>query len=162
FFAVNTLAGLRVEDPAVFDATHARVLRWVGDGQVAGLRIDHPDGLVDPHGYLSRLGSAAPATPVWVEKILEPGEALPTSWPVAGTTGYDAMTELTQVLVDPSAEDAFTTTYRELTGDTRTLAEHVAAAKDFVCGTLFGTEFTRLADLFADTCARHGHDRVVD
>lgn len=161
FFAVNTLAGLRVEDPSVFDATHTRVLQWVADGQVAGLRVDHPDGLVDPRGYLQRLRSAAPDTGIWVEKILEPGEDLPTSWPISGTTGYDAMTELTQVLVDPAAERAFTETYRELTGDSRSIEEHVAEAKDFVCRTLFGTEFTRLAGLLADVTESFDATQVV-
>ncbi|MFW6598877.1 malto-oligosyltrehalose synthase [Propionibacteriaceae bacterium Y2011] len=162
FFAVNGLAGLRVEDPEVFDATHARVLRWLAEDRIVGLRIDHPDGLVDPGGYLARLRSHAPDSWLVVEKILEPGEQLPADWPVGGTTGYDAMTELTQVLVDPTAADAFTTTYGELTGDTRSVAEHVVAAKDFVCRTLFGTEFTRLAGLLPEATAAYGSERVID
>ncbi len=76
FFAVTTLAGVRVEDPAVFDATHDRSPDWVADG-VVGLRIDHPDGLVDPAEYLDRLGALAPDAWITVEKILEPGEELP-------------------------------------------------------------------------------------
>ena len=81
FFAVSDLAGLRVEDPAVFAATHAEVLRWVAAGDVDGIRVDHPDGLRDPDGYLRRLRDAAPAAWLVVEKILEYGERLP-DWPV--------------------------------------------------------------------------------
>ena len=83
FFAETDLASLRVEDPAVFDATHAEILRWVSDYGVTGLRIDHPDGLVDPGGYLDRLAAAAPSCWITVEKITEPGEQLPQPgrWP---------------------------------------------------------------------------------
>ena len=93
FFAITTLAGVRQEDPAVFDATHSQVQRWI-DAGIDGLRIDHPDGLVDPAGYLVRLRSIAPNAWITVEKILETGEVLPARWPVSGTTGYDAMREV--------------------------------------------------------------------
>ncbi len=107
FFDVTTLAGVRVELPEVFDATHDEVLRWVAEGDVQGLRVDHPDGLADPGGYARRLVERS-GTWVVVEKILEPGEALPASWQVAGTTGYDALREVCGVFVDRSAEAAFT------------------------------------------------------
>ncbi|OZB46850.1 MAG: malto-oligosyltrehalose synthase, partial [Cellulomonas sp. 14-74-6] len=55
FFDVDTLVAVRVEDPAVFDATHALVLQLLREGTIDGLRIDHPDGLADPAGYLERL-----------------------------------------------------------------------------------------------------------
>jgi (1->4)-alpha-D-glucan 1-alpha-D-glucosylmutase len=159
FFAVTTLAGLRVEDPAVFEATHREVLRWVGAGQVAGLRIDHPDGLADPLGYLRRLRSAAPDTWMLVEKILEPGEALPASWPVAGTTGYDALAEAGGVLVDRAAESQFDMLYRTLTGDDRSFAEHVAAGKRLVVSTILHAEVGRLARL---TGTRHAEDALAE
>ena len=87
FFAVTTLAGVRIEDPSVYAATHALPLEWVADG-VVGLRIDHPDGLVDPGEYLARLAADAPGAWITVEKILEPGEDLPRGrWPAPpGTT----------------------------------------------------------------------------
>ncbi|GLZ36398.1 malto-oligosyltrehalose synthase [Actinokineospora sp. NBRC 105648] len=107
FFDVTTLAGVRVEDPEVFDATHDEVLRWVAEGDVQGLRVDHPDGLADPGGYAVRLAERAGCWIV-VEKILEPGEALPESWPVAGTTGYDALREVCGVFVDSVAEGPIT------------------------------------------------------
>ncbi|MXS76271.1 malto-oligosyltrehalose synthase [Microbacterium sp. CSI-V] len=112
FFAVTTLAGVRVERPEVFDATHAEILRWVREGLADGLRVDHPDGLVDPGGYLDRLATALrdaggeDAGYVLVEKILEHGEALPSWWRTAGTTGYDALAEIDRVLTDPAGEAA--------------------------------------------------------
>ncbi|HEY2984515.1 MAG TPA: malto-oligosyltrehalose synthase [Jatrophihabitantaceae bacterium] len=148
FFAVPTLAGLRVEDPAVFDATHREVLRLVGDG-VAGLRIDHPDGLADPLGYLSRLRAAVPDAWLTVEKILEPGESLPRSWPVSGTTGYDALAEVNALFVDPSAEAALSDLYRSLTGDQLSFDQHVEAGKRLVATTILRPEVRRLAGLCA-------------
>jgi (1->4)-alpha-D-glucan 1-alpha-D-glucosylmutase len=148
FFAVPTLAGLRVEDPAVFEATHREVLRLVGDG-VSGLRIDHPDGLADPLGYLSRLRAAVPDTWLTVEKVLEPGEQLPATWPVSGTTGYDALAEVTALLVDPSAETALSDLYRSLTGDQLSFAQHAEAGKRLVATTILRPEVRRLAGLCA-------------
>jgi len=147
FFAVTTLAGLRVEDPAVFDATHREVLRWVREDGVAGVRVDHPDGLADPLGYLECLHEAVSTAWLLVEKILEPGEALPRSWPVAGTTGYDALAEVTGVLIDPSVEAGLDAIYRELTGDGRSFYEHVQAGKRLVATTILRAEVLRLARL---------------
>jgi (1->4)-alpha-D-glucan 1-alpha-D-glucosylmutase len=107
FFDITSLAAVRVEDPAVFEATHAEVLRWVAAGEVDGLRIDHPDGLADPGGYFRRLRSRADCWLV-VEKILAAGEPLPASWPVHGTTGYDALREVCGVFVDPAGEAVLT------------------------------------------------------
>jgi (1->4)-alpha-D-glucan 1-alpha-D-glucosylmutase len=104
FFAVNTLAGVRVEDPEVFAATHREIGRWSADGLVDGLRVDHPDGLRDPRGYLDELARLSGGAYVLVEKILEPGEDLPPSWATAGTTGYDALGAIDRVLVDPAGE----------------------------------------------------------
>src|SRR5271165_4515408 len=87
FFDVTSLIGVRVEDPAVFDATHALIIRLVSEGLVDGLRADHPDGLADPRGYLRRLAAASGGVWVVAEKILEAGELLPGDWPCAGTTG---------------------------------------------------------------------------
>ena len=115
FFAVNDLAGLRVEDPAVFDAVHREVLRWYAAGDLAGIRVDHPDGLRDPTGYFVRLADRAPDAWLVAEKILEPGEDLP-DWPVAGTTGYDALREVCGLFIDPAGEAAFTRLNGELVG----------------------------------------------
>jgi (1->4)-alpha-D-glucan 1-alpha-D-glucosylmutase len=147
FFAETELASLRVEDPAIFDATHAEILRWVSDYGVTGLRIDHPDGLVDPGGYLARLATAVPDCWITVEKITEPGERLPSAWPVAGMTGYDALYEVNALLLDPAAEDAMTQLYVELTGDDRDFEQQIADGKRMVVTTIMQAEVCRLARL---------------
>ncbi|WP_129662690.1 malto-oligosyltrehalose synthase [Phytoactinopolyspora endophytica] len=150
FFAVTTLAGVRVEDPDVAAATHARIIRWVGDDAVAGVRVDHPDGLADPTGYLAWLRDTAPDVWLIVEKILEPGEDLPLEWPADGTTGYDALAEVSPLFVDPAAEPRLDRLYRELTSDPRDFAAHVEAGKRHVATTILRAEFRRLARLTPD------------
>ncbi|CEA08844.1 Maltooligosyl trehalose synthase [Arthrobacter saudimassiliensis] len=124
FFGVNTLAGIRVEEPEVFEQAHAEVRRWFEAGLVDGLRIDHPDGLADPGGYLEQLQKLTGGAYVLVEKILEPGEALPAGWETAGTTGYDALAAVDRLFVDPAAEQALTAVapardYRRMIHDTK-------------------------------------------
>jgi (1->4)-alpha-D-glucan 1-alpha-D-glucosylmutase len=147
FFAVSELAGLRVEDPAVFRDTHAEILRWAASGALAGIRVDHPDGLRDPAGYLARLADSAPGIWLVVEKILEAAgddaaaEELP-EWPVDGTTGYDSLREVCGVFLDPGAADAFPSTeswpaaaYRgKLDAATRLLATEVTRLTRLVAG----------------------------
>jgi (1->4)-alpha-D-glucan 1-alpha-D-glucosylmutase len=147
FFAITDLAGLRVEDAAVHDATHHQILRWVRELGVAGLRVDHPDGLAEPGEYLDRLVASAPEVWVAVEKILQVDEELPASWPVAGTTGYDALGQVNALLVDPKAEPDIDRIYRELTGDEADWSEHAAAGKRHVATTILQAEFRRLARL---------------
>ena len=104
FFTITTLAGVRVEQPWVFAESHREIGRWFAEGLVDGLRVDHPDGLLDPGGYLEDLARLTGGAYVLVEKILEPGEGLPTSWATAGTTGYDALALIDRVLVDPGGQ----------------------------------------------------------
>ncbi|OBB05876.1 malto-oligosyltrehalose synthase [Mycobacteriaceae bacterium 1482268.1] len=109
FFSITSLAGLRQEDRAVFDATHVEVKRWFDEGLVDGVRIDHPDGLSDPAGYLTWLREiTGPHAWIVVEKILAVDEPLDLSLPVAGTTGYDALREIGGVFVDPAGITALT------------------------------------------------------
>ncbi|HJT03347.1 MAG TPA: malto-oligosyltrehalose synthase [Pseudonocardiaceae bacterium] len=147
FFAVSDLAAVRAEDPEVFDATHREVLRWVADGDVDGLRVDHPDGLTDPEGYLHRLRARATDTWIVVEKILEPGEELPRSWPVAGTTGYDALAEVDGVLIDPAGAGVFTALDTELAGAQTSWPQLVHDCKLDVATGMLGSELRRLAGL---------------
>ena len=146
FFAITTLAGVRVEDPQVFSATHALIRGWCEAG-IAGLRIDHPDGLRDPLGYLHWLRSFASQQWITVEKILESGEELPKTWPVAGTTGYDAMREVNGVFIDHDHGPEFTALYQGLTGDQRTIGDHIEAGKRLVVNTLLLAEVRRMAAL---------------
>ncbi|MDO9457895.1 malto-oligosyltrehalose synthase [Nocardioides sp.] len=125
FFAVNTLAGIRVEEPWVFDESHVEIARWFAEGLVDGLRVDHPDGLRAPEAYLRDLAGLTGGAYVLVEKILEPGEDLPTSWATAGTTGYDVLGLVDRLLTDPAAEHALPGSdvdYVEMVHDTKRAA----------------------------------------
>jgi len=146
FFAIVDLAGLRVEDPEVFDATHKEILRWYDEGAVQGIRIDHPDGLRDPGAYLQRLHDRAPDAWLVVEKILEPEEEMP-HWPVAGTTGYDAMAEVCGAFVDTTTEAFFDTLDHHLTGASTSWQDLVHQTKLTVATTLLATELARMARL---------------
>ena len=145
FFDIGDLGGVRVEDPGVFEATHAKILELVADRSLDGLRIDHPDGLANPREYLDRLRGHG-ATRVWVEKILEPGERL-RDWPVEGTTGYEFANDVTALFVDPAGEEPMTGLYRDLTGETRSFPEIAHEAKLEVARTTFAQEFDRLRAL---------------
>ena len=147
FFDVTTLAGVRVEDPAVFDATHALVLEQLHAGEVDGLRIDHPDGLADPAGYLARLAEATGDAWVVVEKILGPGEPLPAEWRTAGTTGYDVLNRVLGLFVDPAGERPLTALWESLTGDPSTYADVVDDAKHLVLAHVLPAEVNRLVDV---------------
>jgi (1->4)-alpha-D-glucan 1-alpha-D-glucosylmutase len=114
FFDITSLIGIRVEDPAVFDATHQVITRLVAEGLVDGLRVDHPDGLADPRGYLRRLAAATGGAWVVVEKILQAGERLPDDWPCAGTTGYDALRLVDGLFVDPAGADPLSAEYHRV------------------------------------------------
>ncbi|WP_406441923.1 malto-oligosyltrehalose synthase [Streptomyces sp. NBC_00631] len=112
FFSISELIGVRVEDPEVFEATHAKILQLLHEGVVDGLRVDHPDGLADPDGYLARLHEATGGRWTVVEKILADGEQLPAGWPVAGTTGYDALRQVDGLFTDPAGAGELLGQYR--------------------------------------------------
>ncbi|MFE2022896.1 malto-oligosyltrehalose synthase [Streptomyces sp. NPDC059499] len=116
FFTISELIGVRVEHPEVFAATHAKVLELVGEGLIDGLRIDHPDGLVDPAAYLERLGGATGGRWTVVEKILTGSEPLPAGWAVAGTTGYDALHRIDGLFTDPMGAADLLGRYRDFAG----------------------------------------------
>ncbi|BBC32066.1 Alpha-amylase [Streptomyces graminofaciens] len=115
FFSISELIGVRVEEPEVFDATHAKILQLLDEGVVQGLRIDHPDGLADPDAYLRRLHEATEGRWTVVEKILAEGEPLPAAWPVAGTTGYDALRHIDGLFIDPAGAGELLGQYRRFT-----------------------------------------------
>ncbi len=116
FFDVNTLVGLRMENPQVFADTHALILRWLREGVLDGIRVDHPDGLRDPRRYFERLREESPE--VWIigEKILEPGERYREEWPIDGTTGYDYLNQAGGLFVESENEQEFTKIYADFTG----------------------------------------------
>ncbi|MFE9631494.1 malto-oligosyltrehalose synthase [Streptomyces sp. NPDC006463] len=137
FFTISELIGVRVEDPEVFAATHAKVLELVRDGVAEGLRIDHVDGLADPEGYLRRLRAAAgPHCWVVVEKILARHERLPPAWPVAGTTGYDALYRVDGVFTDPAGAAELARRYEESTASPEWERTAEACAREVLTGDL--------------------------
>ncbi|HET7398599.1 MAG TPA: malto-oligosyltrehalose synthase [Intrasporangium sp.] len=149
FFDVTSLIAVRVEEPEVFDATHKLLVEHVRAGGIDGLRIDHPDGLADPEGYLERLAEATGGVWVVVEKILEGHEQLPTTWPCAGTTGYDALQRVGGLFVDPAGEEPLTEVSAEHLGEPQDLDEMVVAAKTFVVERVQAAEVERLLRLVA-------------
>ncbi|HEX7184673.1 MAG TPA: malto-oligosyltrehalose synthase [Thermoanaerobaculia bacterium] len=155
FFDVHTLVGLRTEDERVFADTHARVIDWARRGVLDGLRIDHPDGLLDPEQYFARLHAAAPEAWIVVEKILEPGEPLPEDWPVDGTTGYDFASLVGGLFVDAAGEAPLTDLYTELTGQGAGWPAMVREKKLMVLGELLASDVNRLAEVFLQVCERH-------
>jgi (1->4)-alpha-D-glucan 1-alpha-D-glucosylmutase len=120
FFDISDLAGVKVENAAVFADTHRVILEWIADGSLDGVRVDHIDGLLDPLEYLDRLRRAAEDSspvaasgfPIFVEKILSPGEKLREDWPVQGTTGYEFLNDLTAVFVSPAGSKALDEAFR--------------------------------------------------
>lgn len=117
FFTVNDLIAVRAEDPEVFEATHSVLLRLHAEGVLDGFRVDHPDGLADPRGYLRRLAGAGDGAYVVVEKILTGDERLPSNWPCAGTTGYDALRRIDGVLTDGPGARLLGEIYEERIGE---------------------------------------------
>jgi (1->4)-alpha-D-glucan 1-alpha-D-glucosylmutase len=144
FFAVNTLAAVRVEEPDVFAETHVEIRRWFEEGLVDGLRVDHPDGLRDPKKYLDDLADLTGGAYVLVEKILESGEDLPSSWATAGTTGYDALAAVERVLVDPAGEEPLDALETRLRGTAVDWAAMVRDSKRAVADGILRSEVKRI------------------
>jgi (1->4)-alpha-D-glucan 1-alpha-D-glucosylmutase len=147
FFDVTSLVAVRVEDPVVFMATHAMLLALQGHGEVDGFRIDHPDGLADPSGYLDRLSDATGGAWVVVEKILEGEESLPEGWRCSGTTGYDAMLRVQQVLTPPDHDGVLDRLWAEVAPERASLDEVVTASKRLVVDDVQAAEVDRLMRL---------------
>ncbi|MHC9046092.1 malto-oligosyltrehalose synthase [Microbacterium saperdae] len=149
FFAVSELAGIRVELPDVFASSHREIVRWITEGLADGIRVDHPDGLADPGGYLEALAGATGAVYTLVEKILEPGESLPPWWRTDGTTGYDALGEIDRVLVDPDGVAALSLLDAWLRAETglaegQSWPELIHTTKRMIADGLLQSEIRRL------------------
>lgn len=159
FFDINTLVALRMENPQAFADTHALILRWLREGVLDGIRIDHPDGLLDPKDYFERLRSDARDVWIVAEKILERGEALRRDWPIDGTTGYDFLNYSGGLLVDRDNEDAFTRIYAEFTHEPTDYAAVCRENKHHALRDLLGSDVNRLTNLLADICEGHRDQR---
>jgi (1->4)-alpha-D-glucan 1-alpha-D-glucosylmutase len=156
FFDIDTLIGMRVERPDVFDDVHRLVLDLLDapDGLVDGVRVDHVDGLRAPLAYLDRLRARAPQAWLLVEKILEGDEELPARWPVDGTTGYEFASRAIGLFVDPASEAALTVLTREIAG-VDDWDELVRIGKLGVLHQTLAADIDRLANAFVAVCARH-------
>ena len=163
FFEITGLVGVRVEDEQVFHDTHRLVLELVHDGTVDGLRIDHIDGLADPLGYLQRLRQATgPDCYITVEKILAKGEQLPAEWPVSGTTGYEFIASLAEVLVDDASLERLENVHNETLGVTVDRQNALRDAKGLMTDRNFEGEFTTLLNLARDLAQHNGVEIQTD
>jgi (1->4)-alpha-D-glucan 1-alpha-D-glucosylmutase len=151
FLDVSSLIAVRVEEPDVFSATHAVLLRLMAEGIVDGLRVDHPDGLADPRRYFDQLAVATGGRWVVAEKILGTGEDLPADWQCAGTTGYDTLAQVGALFTDPVGADALDQEYARFTGGPREFALVAWTAKREMAGHLLTAEVARLARLAHQT-----------
>ncbi|MEO7730202.1 MAG: malto-oligosyltrehalose synthase, partial [Kofleriaceae bacterium] len=153
FFDITSLVGIRTEQPDVLEAGHRRIFGWLADRTIDGVRVDHVDGLRDPGGYLRRLREATPDGWIVVEKILAHGEALPASWPVDGTTGYDFMEQVASLFVDADGEAALTEAFTAYTGQPFDPAAASRRARLEVMSDALHSELARLTELAVRTCA---------
>jgi len=159
FFDVNTLIGLRVEREFVFDETHALILKWLKEGLLDGVRVDHPDGLRDPKQYFERLRERAPEAWIVGEKILEPGEWLREVWPIEGTSGYDFLNMALGVLVNRDGLKKLGEHYTAFTGDDSDFPGVAHDKKIAVEQEGLGSDVNRLTTLFVDICESNRDQR---
>jgi (1->4)-alpha-D-glucan 1-alpha-D-glucosylmutase len=152
FFDVNTLIGMRVEREFVFDETHALIVKWLKQGVLDGVRVDHPDGLRDPKQYFERLRERAPEAWIVGEKILEPGEWMRREWPIEGTSGYDFLNVVMGVLVHREGLKKLGEHYTAFTGDDADFPGVAHDKKLAVEQEALGSDVNRLTSLFVDIC----------
>ena len=152
FFDVNSLIGVRVERPGVFSATHFRIMEWLRNGILDGVRVDHPDGLRDPQLYFERLRAASPQAWIVAEKILESGETLRAGWPIDGTSGYDFLNACNGLLVYGEGLNELTEVYSKFVGEQAQFEAMVHAKKLNVQHEALGSDVNRLAQLFVEIC----------
>ena len=152
FFDISSLIAVRVEDPGVLHATHRLLLELVEDGTLDGLRIDHPDGLADPRGYLRFLRTATDGAWTVVEKILAADEQLPADWECAGTTGYEAQRAIGALLTDPVGAERLVALYSGLTGSAQEFEPVARQARLQVLDTVLHAEVDRLVEVLVAIC----------
>jgi (1->4)-alpha-D-glucan 1-alpha-D-glucosylmutase len=165
FFDVNTLAGLRVEDPDVFAATHQLLSRLVSEGKVQAIRIDHPDGLFDPARYFDMLQALAHKTLYIVaEKILSAREQLPARWAVAGTTGYNYLNDLNGIFINQAEARRIRRGYTKLSGRAESFEDEVYESKRLIMATAMASELNVLANVLEQIAEsnRRSRDFTLD
>ncbi|MGD0960265.1 MAG: malto-oligosyltrehalose synthase [Methylomonas sp.] len=168
FFDIDNLAGLRMENDEVFDATHQLVLRLVQEGKVDGLRLDHPDGLYDPEAYFRKLvercGDVGRAPYLIVEKILAVHEDLRRNWPVHGTTGYEFTNLLNGLFVDTSAARHMERLYNSFSGEHTDFNNLLYRSKKLIMKTALSGELNVLANQLSKIAEadRHTSDYTLN
>ena len=157
FFEVTGLVGVRVEDEAVFEDAHRLVLSLVRSGKVDGLRVDHVDGLARPGSYLKRLRAAVGEDPwLLVEKILGEGERLSDDWHGVGTTGYEFIASVADLLVDPRGLEDVEEFHAAFTGAQSGSAANLRAAKELILTRNFEGELERLVSAAREIASKSG------
>ncbi|HTV80058.1 MAG TPA: alpha-amylase family glycosyl hydrolase, partial [Steroidobacteraceae bacterium] len=146
FFDISTLVGLSTEHPEVFAAAHGRFERMIRGGEIAGLRVDHPDGLRDPYEYFRRLRQLLPAGRIYVEKILDTEERLPAGWAIDGTVGYDFLSKVNRLWMSDQHTDSLTSIYADFTGHSVNLGALIREKKDYIVRYAFAHDLQRLSD----------------
>ncbi|MFO7967059.1 MAG: alpha-amylase family glycosyl hydrolase [Archaeoglobaceae archaeon] len=161
FFNINELICVKNEDEEVFNYTHSLIFDMVKRGRFSGVRVDHVDGLYDPTGYVEKLREKADY--VIVEKILEPGEELPSFWPVEGTTGYDFIYYLNNVFCVNENEGKFDRIYSNFIGTDTSYSELLAEKKRLIIGKHMAGDVENLALLLKNISSRyrHGSDKTL-
>lgn len=155
FFHLNSLIALRMEDRKVFTATHKLVLQWFKDGVINGVRVDHIDGLRNPFQYLTRLNKILPETWIVVEKILSSNESIPGEWKVFGTTGYEFLAAVTNILIDSSSENAFSELYAKFIGEKTNYSSVLREKKILVLQQLLAADLNFLTEILFRICQRY-------
>jgi (1->4)-alpha-D-glucan 1-alpha-D-glucosylmutase len=159
FFDIGALSGIRTERPAVFAATHARIETMIEQGEIDGLRVDHPDGLREPLEYFKRLRALLPQGRIYVEKILENDEHLKEDWPIDGTVGYEFLAKVNRLWMDDQRVDALTATYSDFTGHSVNFAALVREKKRAIVESTFSADLERLARGVLEIARSERHSR---
>jgi (1->4)-alpha-D-glucan 1-alpha-D-glucosylmutase len=175
FFDINALAAIRVEDPEVFHAVHAMIFEFLKRGWVGALRIDHPDGLLDPQQYFTDLqrcyaeavsavaerpnDASPPTLYLAVEKILARDEQLPPDWPVCGTTGYDFLNLLNGLFLDPRGIGHLREVYSRFTDHATAFADVLYQSKQTILSYSMASELYVLASQLVRISEQHRWSR---
>jgi (1->4)-alpha-D-glucan 1-alpha-D-glucosylmutase len=159
FFDVDTLIGIRTELPEVAAATHARIEQMIADGEIDGVRVDHPDGLREPVQYFERMRRLLPHGRIYIEKILENDERLKGDWPIDGTVGYDFLAKVNRLWMDDQRTDVLTATYADFTGHSVDFGKLVREKKREIIESTFSAAHEELAAMALAIARSDWHTR---
>ncbi len=170
FFDINDLAAIRIENPAVFQEVHRKILDLVHQGVVTGIRVDHADGLFDPLQYFTELQAACVEQTgqkpshsksffVIAEKILIGDEHLRPDWQIHGTTGYEFLNLLNGVFVSRPSRKVFRAFFARLAGTFEHLDDVLYGAKKLILSASMPSELNVLSRRLDRICQQQRHSR---